>query len=76
MPNDQLADMLAEGWEIEGYSTTLMAAGAMTHAILLRSGDQLVSCTVVAMGDKELGRNFILLSPKLQPAQQKGLFRR
>lgn len=43
--------MLDEGWTVEGYSTVIMAAGAMTHSILLRKGNELVSAnTTISAG--------------------------
>lgn len=67
---DRLAEMLADDWTIEGYSTTLMAAGAMTHSILLRKGDLLDAITIIMNGEKELGRTHQVLSPR--PEKKKG----
>lgn len=46
---DRIRQMLASGWTVEGYSTVIMAAGAMTHSILLRNGDELVSANTTTM---------------------------
>jgi len=55
-----------------GYSTTMMAAGAMTHLILLRKGTVVVVATIIATGEKEIGRTFLRLSPAPEP--KKGWF--
>lgn len=62
MDREYVARKLQEGWVVAGYSTTIMAAGAMTHSVLLQKGDRLDAFTVVAQGNKELGRNSITLA--------------
>jgi hypothetical protein len=69
--DDQLAQMLTDGWTIEGYSTTIMAAGAMTHSILLRKDAAISSLTVVVNGEKEVGRVLTPITPK---PEKKGWF--
>jgi hypothetical protein len=69
---DKLVNLLADGWSIIGYSTTIMAAGAMTHSMLLKKGSNLISATVVVTGEKEIGRSFAVLSP--MPAAKNGWF--
>lgn len=71
--NDKLYDLLEAGWSLSGYSTTIMAAGAMTHSVLLSNGPGLVQITVVTQGDKEIGRSWTQLSPAPQ-VQKKGWF--
>jgi len=64
MADQQLTKMLAAGWTVRGYSTTIMAAGAMTHSILLqRKETELAQVTIVLSGSKELGRTFSYFSP-------------
>jgi len=70
--SDQLANMLADGWSIEGYSTTIMAAGAMTHSILLRKDRNLASVTIVVNAGQEVGRQFYSFSPVPSPAPKRG----
>lgn len=69
--SDTLTNRLKDGWTIEGYSTTIMAAGAMTQSILLRKDDRLESVTIVVNGGQEVGRQFYTLAPAPQPAQKK-----
>lgn len=69
---DRLSEMLADGWEIAGYSIQVLAAGAMTHSLLLRKAHELASITIVFNGAKELGRNFCQIAP--MAPQKKGWF--
>lgn len=69
---DHLQEMLELGWTIEGYSNTLLAAGAMTYSVLLRDGNKLVAVTIVRNAGKEVGRTINQLSPA--PAPNKGWF--
>lgn len=68
---DELADMLADGWEIAGYNQVLMALGATSDQILLRKGTSVAVFGVVMNGSKELARGVRMISPK--PAR-KGFF--
>jgi hypothetical protein len=43
---DGIQRMLDDGWTVAGYSTVLMAAGAMTHSILLKKGNELVTVNI------------------------------
>ena len=61
MASDSIDDMLTQGWELAGYSVTMMAMGAMTHSVLLRKGSSLRSVTVVVKGDQEVGRTTVYL---------------
>lgn len=63
---DQLADMLRDGWIVISYSTSMMAAGAMAHSILLQRSDELASVSVIRANGKELGRTIDVLSPMPQ----------
>jgi hypothetical protein len=56
MSDEQLSKMLTDGWNIEGNSTTIMAAGAMTHSILLQKENKLESVTIVVNAGREVGR--------------------
>lgn len=67
---DILAERLAGEWAIEGYSTIMMAAGAMTHSILLRKGDLIDCVNITVSGGKELGRQHYVFSP--MPEKKKG----
>jgi hypothetical protein len=62
-PDDKLSRLLASGWSIMGYSTTMMATGTMTHSVLLQKEHVLISATIVAEGDHEIGRAFTMLAP-------------
>ncbi|MGE0289297.1 MAG: hypothetical protein AB7I42_26520 [Bradyrhizobium sp.] len=69
---DELAQRLSDGWTIVGYSTAMMAAGAMVHSVLLQKGDGLVTATVVVSAGNELGREIVTLAPA--PAPKKGWY--
>jgi hypothetical protein len=69
---DKLAKLLADGWAVAGYSTTIMAAGAMTHSILLQKDASLIQATVIVNSGSEIGRVFTVLSP--MPLPKKGWF--
>jgi hypothetical protein len=70
--NDQIAEMLSDGWELAGYTVNLAAAGALFHNVLLRKGIELTSIVIVTQGDSETGRNVNVLSPR--PTKKKGIF--
>ena len=74
MESQAVEDYLNDGWEIAGYSVTMMAVGAMVHHILLRKGSALTTVSVVANVSGELGRAATQLSPKPATAQKKGFF--
>jgi hypothetical protein len=61
MPSPSFDNLLTDGWEIAGYAVTMMAAGAMTHSLLMRKGKNLRSVTVVVQGDREIGRTSVNL---------------
>lgn len=69
---DHLTEMLNDGWSVEGYSNTMMAAGAMTYSILLRKGAKLTAVTIVRGNGVEMGRTINPLAPA--PAPKKGWF--
>lgn len=68
--DDDLTAMLADGWEIVGYSVCMMALGATSQNILLRLDKQLCSFVIVNKGDKIVGRNIVQLAPM---ADRRGL---
>jgi hypothetical protein len=78
-PNgDQLSDMLKDGWNVAGYSSCIMAAGALVHSLLLQKEAMLTNVTIVTSGDKELGRNMNAFCPNppapTEPPKKKGFF--
>lgn len=72
--NDQLSEMLKDGWTIAGYSVCMMAAGALAHNILLQKNDGVQSLTVVSDKDKELGRIARVFAPKPPEPEKKGFW--
>ena len=73
--DDQLTKMLSEGWAIAGYSVCMMAAGALTHNILMQKEGHLESVSIVTNGSDELGRKIHKFAPKApEPAKPKGFF--
>ena len=71
---DPFAEYLADGWDICGYSVTMMAMGATGHYFLLRKGEKLAQATYVVNNGKELVRGVNLITPKPEPAPKKGFF--
>jgi hypothetical protein len=69
-----LEPYLTDGWEVVGYSVCMMAMGATSHNILLRKGNNLVTCIVGLNGGKEIGRIQHVLSPTPSPQPKKGFF--
>ena len=69
---DQLTEMLENGWAVAGYSSCIMAAGALAHNVLLQKGAMLANITVVLHGEKELGRTVSTLAP--QAPKELGFF--
>lgn len=61
--DDKLLTLMESGWDIAGYSSNVLAAGAMTQSILLRKNNELISVAIVHMGDREVGRTFTPISP-------------
>lgn len=72
--DDPFSEYLADGWEICGYSVTLMALGATGHYFLLRKGEKLAQATYAINNGKELGRSVNMISPKPEPVPKKGFF--
>lgn len=68
----ELEQMLVDGWEIAGYSVSMMAAGALVHSTLLRKDTKLTAVSVGFNGAKELGRNVNDLTAITVP--KKGFF--
>lgn len=71
---DELAEMLADGWEIAGYNQSMMALGATSDQILLRKGTSVAVFTLLVNGGKELGRGVKMISPKPATEPKKGFF--
>ena len=59
---DDIQTYLRNGWELSGYSTTVMAMGAMTHSVLLRKEFQLVSIVTVTNNGKIVGTSAVRLA--------------
>ena len=57
-----LAASLRDGWVVVGYPSTIMAAGAMTHSVLMQRDADLMTVTVVVNGGREIGRTIIPLA--------------
>lgn len=70
--NDELKDMLDQGWEIAGYTANMLAAGAMQYNILLRNGSDLTNFSILCNGPSELARGTRVLCPA--PAPKTGFF--
>lgn len=68
----EIEQMLRDGWDVAGYSVSMMAAGALVHSTLLRKGTRLTSVSVVFNGTTELGRSVNELTA--MPAPKKGIF--
>jgi hypothetical protein len=74
-PDNELENLLKDGWNVDGYSVCMMAAGALAHNILLRKDYELRCITVISNQGKELGRNpGISFSPKPPTPVKKGFF--
>lgn len=71
---DQLGQLLSEGWDVCGYSVCLMAAGATSQHILLRKDNSLATCIIVNNGGKELGRGISVLTPMAEVSKKRGFF--
>ena len=69
---DKLVDLLSDGWSVIDYAVAMMAAGGMVHCILLQKGTALTTVNIGLMGEKEIGRTFVALSPA--PAAKTGWF--
>jgi hypothetical protein len=67
---DHIKQMLENGWSVVGYSTVIMAMGAMTHSILLQKGSELitadttVSKSAAGWGPLTAATGFLSYSPK------------
>ena len=57
---DELTKLLKQGWAIEGYANTIMAAGPMTYSVLLRNQDELKAVTVVVQGGRVTGNQVVV----------------
>lgn len=77
MPDDQtdeLGDMLADGWEIAGYTVNMLALGAQHFNILLRKGNQLTNFSILHNNGKELVRGAVVLAPAGVVPPKKGFW--
>lgn len=59
--DNSIGELLKDGWEIAGYSSTIMVLGSMTHSILLRKGTRVGLVTVGVKRGREIGRVSIML---------------
>lgn len=73
VPHDELGELLADGWDIAGYTTCILSAGAQNYNILLRKENALINFSIIRNGDKELVRGKSILTP-YSPAEKKGWF--
>lgn len=71
---DELTKLLSDGWVIAGYSVCMLAAGALSHNILLQKNNSLASITVLVNAGREIGRNTTILAPVAVSAPKKGFF--
>ena len=62
---DKLTEMLEDGWAVSGYSSCMMAAGALAHNVLLQKNSMLTNITIVINGNKELGRTVTTFAPPM-----------
>lgn len=62
MTREEIARKLKDGWTVAGYSTVIMAAGAMNHSTLFQKGEKLEICNVVVSNGRELGRSTTVIS--------------
>ncbi|WP_430511927.1 hypothetical protein [Pannonibacter phragmitetus] len=69
--NEKLETYIENGWKISGYSTVMMAAGAMVHSILLQNDSNVIALNIVKTGAKEVGRTVDILSPVPEQATKK-----
>lgn len=70
---DELTEMLADGWAIVGYTVNMLAAGAQHYNLLLRKDNRLVNFGILYNGPKELGRGATVLAP-YTPSPKKGFW--
>lgn len=70
---DELGEMLEDGWEIAGYTVNMLAAGAQHYNILLRKGSALTNFGILQNAGKEIMRGKTVLTPYTQP-EKKGWF--
>lgn len=70
--DDQLNEMLKEGWAVSGYSVCMAAAGALVHNILLQKEEKLHSISIITNGKKEVGRSSRAFAPMPIPEKSIG----
>jgi hypothetical protein len=64
--------MLADGWEVVGYTVNILAMGAQSFNILLRKGNSLTNYSILKNGGQDT-RGKMPLTPHT-PAVKKGFF--
>jgi hypothetical protein len=69
---DELGDMLADGWEVCGYTVNILPLGAQVFHILLRKENSLVNFVITKNGNQDV-RGSMVLAP-YTPAPKKGFF--
>lgn len=68
-----IGKMLSEGWQVIGFSTSMMAAGGLAHSILMQREVNVVVATMVHLGNKEIGRTLVGIAPYTEP-EKKGFW--
>lgn len=68
---DYFSELLKDGWQIEGHSVAMFAAGALTHNILLRKDYSVKCLTIIINGNKEVGRYCSDFAPNPPPSPKK-----
>jgi hypothetical protein len=58
----RLQEYLANGWTVKGFSSCMLAAGAMTHTVLLEFDGHLVTHTTVVLNGTAEGSNEVCLT--------------
>lgn len=58
----ELTRLLAADWRVVGYSTVILAGGAMVHSTLIQKGESLRSINVAVERGKEIGRTTVDMS--------------
>ena len=72
VPNgDELANMLADGWIVAGYSVCMMAAGALAHNILLQKDNSLRALIIGTSGENEVARQIHSFAPSQSESSKK-----
>lgn len=72
-PKDELGEMLADGWEITGYTVNMLAMGAQHFNILLRKGNSLTNFSILKNNGQD-ERGAMALTPHTPETKKKGFF--